>query len=147
RALTGSLWRSALVAVLFALHPLRAESVVWISERKDVLSVFFGFLALWAYAGYARQPSLSRYLTVAVALTLSLLAKPTLVTLPCLLLVLDWWPLGRAATPGAWRWLAAEKFPLLALCAASCFVTLLAQGYGGSIMLLKHLSLLARFAN
>jgi tetratricopeptide (TPR) repeat protein len=95
RALTGAYWRSAAVALLFAVHPLRVESVAWVSERKDVLSTLFGFLALWAYAGYAKAPSVPRYLLVGVALALSLLAKPMLVTLPCLLLVLDWWPLAR----------------------------------------------------
>ena len=91
-----AIWSSAAVAALFALHPLRAESVAWVTERKDVLSgVFFG-LALWAYAGYARCPfSLTRYAAVAVFFALGLMAKPMLVTLPLLLLVLDYWPLGR----------------------------------------------------
>ncbi len=99
RSLTGAYWRSAAVALLFAVHPLRVESVAWVSERKDVLSTLFGFLALWAYAGYAKAPSVPRYLLVGVALALSLLAKPMLVTLPCLLLVLDWWPLARTRAP------------------------------------------------
>jgi tetratricopeptide (TPR) repeat protein len=94
-ALTRAFWPAVAAAALFAVHPLRAESVAWISERKDVLSIFFGLLALLAYAGYARQRSVRLYLVVLVAFTLSLLAKPTLVTLPCLLLVLDWWPLRR----------------------------------------------------
>jgi tetratricopeptide (TPR) repeat protein len=98
RALTGAAWRSGIVAALFAWHPLRVESVVWVAERKDVLSIFFGLLSLWAYAGYARRRSLGLYLAVAVSLTLSLLAKPTLVTLPCLMLVLDWWPLNRSGS-------------------------------------------------
>jgi protein O-mannosyl-transferase len=96
RALTGAFWRSAAVALLFAVHPLRVESVAWVSERKDVLSSLFGLLALWAYAGYARRPSVWRYAPVLVAFVLSLMCKPMLVTLPCLLLVLDWWPLRRA---------------------------------------------------
>ncbi len=95
RSLTGALWRSAAVALLFAVHPLRAESVAWVTERKDVLSALFGFLALWAYAAYAKTPSVRLYLAVGAALALSLMAKPMFVTLPCLLLVLDWWPLGR----------------------------------------------------
>jgi Tfp pilus assembly protein PilF len=99
QALTGCFWRSAAVALLFAVHPLRAESVAWVTERKDVLSALFGFLALWAYAAYARAPSVPRYLAVGVALAFSLMAKPMFVTLPCLLLVLDWWPLGRARAP------------------------------------------------
>jgi tetratricopeptide (TPR) repeat protein len=95
RALTGAFWRSAPVALLFAIHPLRAESVAWVSERKDVLSVFFGLLSLWAYAVYVRRRSWRLYLAMAVALVASLMCKPMLVTLPFLLLVLDWWPLGR----------------------------------------------------
>ena len=96
--MTGALWRSALVAALFAVHPLRAESVTWVSERKDVLSTFFGLLALAAYFGYVKRPGVGRYGLVALAFALSLLAKPMLVTLPCVLLLLDYWPLGRLAT-------------------------------------------------
>jgi protein O-mannosyl-transferase len=95
RALTGAFWRSVIVALLFAIHPLRAESVAWVSERKDVLSACFGMAALWAYASYVRRPSRRRYGTVVLALALSLLCKPMLVTLPFLFLVLDWWPLRR----------------------------------------------------
>jgi tetratricopeptide (TPR) repeat protein len=135
RSLTGAFWRSAAVALLFAVHPLRAESVAWVAERKDVLSALFGFAALWAYAGYATAPSVRRYLLTAAPFALSLLAKPMLVTLPCLLLVLDWWPLGRARAPGDWRRLAAEKLPVFALVAASAAVTLRAQAAGGAV---KH---------
>jgi tetratricopeptide (TPR) repeat protein len=95
RALTGALWRSAAVTLLFAIHPLRVESVAWVSERKDVLSSFFGLLALLAYAYYVRERSWRRLALVALALALSLLAKPMYVTLPFLFLVLDWWPLRR----------------------------------------------------
>jgi protein O-mannosyl-transferase len=95
RTITGASWRSGIAAALFAWHPLRVESVAWVAERKDVLSIFFGLLSLWAYASYVRRRSLRRYFAVTVLLALSLLAKPTLVTLPCLMLVLDWWPLGR----------------------------------------------------
>ncbi len=95
RSLTGTFWRSVAVALLFAVHPLRVESVAWVAERKDVLCACFGLLALWAYAGYARAPSVPRYLLVVAPFALSLMAKPMLVTLPCLLLVLDWWPLAR----------------------------------------------------
>jgi tetratricopeptide (TPR) repeat protein len=133
RSLTGAFWRSAAVALLFAVHPLRVESVAWVAERKDVLSACFGFLALWAYAGYARNPSVRRYLAVGVALALSLVAKPMLVTLPCLLLVLDWWPLRRSRAFGDWRRLAAEKLPLFALVGAACVVTVLAQSGGGAV--------------
>jgi tetratricopeptide (TPR) repeat protein len=147
RALTGCRWRSAVVAGLFALHPLRVESVAWVSERKDVLSLFFGLLALWAYAGYARKRTAGRYLAVAALLALSLLSKPTLVTLPCLLLVLDWWPLQRGQMPADWRRLAAEKLPLLAISVASCVVTFVAQQRGGSVSDLETLSSGSRVAN
>ncbi len=127
RALTRAFWRSAAAALLFAVHPLRVESVAWVAERKDVLSVCFGLLALWAYAAYARAPSARRYLAVTGLFVLSLLAKPTLVTLPCLFLVLDWWPLGRARSARDWGRLAIEKLPLFALAAASSAVTYVAQ--------------------
>ena len=103
RALTGAFWRSAAVALLFAIHPLRVESVAWVSERKDVLSASFGLLALWAYAGYVQRRSAVRYAAVAVALAASLMSKPMFVTLPFLMLVLDWWPLKRAGLQGSAR--------------------------------------------
>ena len=94
--MTGSLWATRFATAVFALHPLRAESVAWVSERKDVLSGFFFLLTLAAYVGYARHPaSLIRYLAVAVLFALGLMAKPMLVTLPFVLLLLDYWPLGR----------------------------------------------------
>ncbi len=127
RSLTGTFWRSLAAALLFAVHPLRVESVAWVAERKDVLSVFFGLLALWAYAAYARAPSTHRYLTVILTLALSLMCKPTFVTLPFLLLVLDWWPLGRVERPGSWRRLALEKLPMFAAAAVSCALTVRAQ--------------------
>jgi hypothetical protein len=96
RRMTGRLWPSALVAAVFAVHPLRAESVAWVTERKDVLSGLFFVLALGAYAGYVRHRfSLVRYLAVIVFFALGLMAKPMLVTLPFVLLLLDYWPLGR----------------------------------------------------
>ena len=95
RAMTAAVWRSALVATIFAVHPLHVESVAWITERKDVLSGLFGLLAIGAYVRYSRGPSVARYLLVAAALGLGLMAKPTLVTWPLLLLLLDYWPLGR----------------------------------------------------
>ncbi len=95
RQMTGALWRSALVAALFALHPLHVESVAWVSERKDVLSTLFWLLTLWAYARYAKNPGLPRYWPVLLFFALGLLAKPMLVTLPLVLLLMDYWPLGR----------------------------------------------------
>jgi tetratricopeptide (TPR) repeat protein len=104
RRLTGAVWRSGMVAALFALHPLHVESVAWVAERKDVLSTFLGMLALWAYAGYAQRPLWRRYILVFVLLGLGLMAKPMLVTLPLVFLLLDYWPLGRfQAAAEAWK--------------------------------------------
>jgi tetratricopeptide (TPR) repeat protein len=124
-SMTGAVWRSALVAALFALHPLHVESVAWVSERKDVLCAFFWFLALLAYARYAARPGWGRYLLVVLAFALGLLSKPMVVTLPCVLLLLDYWPLRRGQA--GWGRLLAEKVPLLALAAAACLVTLRVQ--------------------
>ena len=93
--MTGALWRSAFVAAVFAIHPLHVESVAWVSERKDVLSGVFFMLTLLAYVHYARAPSIWRYLTVAFVFGLGLMSKPMLVTVPFVLLLLDYWPLGR----------------------------------------------------
>ncbi len=95
RQMTGALWRSAFVAALFALHPLHVESVTWIAERKDVLSTLFWILTMWAYVGYTKKPGLRGYLPVLLFFALGLLAKPMLVTLPLMLFLLDYWPLGR----------------------------------------------------
>jgi tetratricopeptide (TPR) repeat protein len=147
RSLTGAFWPSAVVALLFAVHPLRAESVAWVAERKDVLSVFFGLLALWAYAGYVHRPTAWRYLAVAALFVLSLLSKPMLVTLPCLFLVLDWWPLRRAETAGQWRELVVEKLPLFALTVASSVVTYQAQSHGKALRDLSAFSPAVRVEN
>jgi tetratricopeptide (TPR) repeat protein len=142
--MTGAPWRSAFVAALFAIHPLHVESVAWIAERKDVLSGLFFMLTLGAYLYYVRKPSLLRYGTVAVLFVAGLASKPMLVTLPLILLLLDYWPLGRfgprfsshaqAITRFSWKYdlpswrLICEKLPLAALSVASCAVTLFAQG-------------------
>jgi len=137
RRMTGALWRSAFAAAVFAIHPLRVESVAWVSERKDVLSGVFFMLTLGAYVRYARQPpSLRRYLAVAVFFILGLLAKPMLVTLPCVLLLLDYWPLCRWKTgsgqePGAGIGpgrLVLEKIPLFGISAASSLWVLFGGG-------------------
>jgi tetratricopeptide (TPR) repeat protein len=114
------------VAALFAVHPLRVESVAWVAERKDVLATLFWMLALLAYARYVRQPQLGRYLLVVAAMAVGLMAKPTLVTLPCVLLLLDYWPLGRLNRTTALR-RVVEKLPLFALAAIACAVTVVAQ--------------------
>src|SRR5438132_5707610 len=92
---TGSIWPSAFVAAAFAIHPLHVESVAWVSERKDVLSAVFFMLTLGAYVRYVRKPSIGRYVTLALFFALGLMSKPMLVTLPFVLLLLDYWPLGR----------------------------------------------------
>jgi len=126
RAATRARWRSALVAALFALHPLHVESVAWISERKTLLSTLFGFACLLAYVRYARRPSLGRYLLVLVLLALGLMSKPMLVTWPFVMLLLDWWPLERLDR-ASWRRRLLEKLPFLALVAGSSLVTFVAQ--------------------
>jgi hypothetical protein len=149
-------WLCAFSAALFAWHPLRVESVAWISERKDVLSVFFALLTLWSYAVFAgKQRAAERgakrfYALALTAFTAGLLCKPMLVTLPFLLLLLDNWPLQRLAHGAwpsaiAWRRLLAEKIPFLVLAAASCVVTYLVQSNGGAVV--ENLPLSARLAN
>ena len=117
RWLTGRSWASAAVAALFAVHPMHVESVVWVAERKDVLSTFLGLLALLAYVRYAKSPDIYRYIPVFVLLALGLLAKPMLVTFPCVCLLLDYWPLGRLKLSGESyapaRPAAAERPPAL----------------------------------
>ncbi len=150
RRLTGALWASAVCAALFAWHPLRVESVAWVAERKDVLSGFFWFGVLWAYAVYAerrRDGSASAwlfYVLALVAMALGLMAKPMLVTLPCVLLLLDFWPL-RRVTKDAVANLVVEKLPFVALAAASSYVTFLVQKGGGSVT--AALSFPERLAN
>jgi len=141
--LTGTTWRAAFAAALFALHPLRVESVVWVAERKDVLSAAFALGSLWAYARWARQKARGPWWASLALFAAALLAKPMPVTLPFLFLLLDAWPLGRLR---AWRELgarAAEKWPFFALSAASCLVTLHAQSAGIAV----RLPVTARAAN
>ncbi len=129
--MTGAVWRSAVVAALFAIHPLRVESVAWVTERKDVLSGLFFMLTLGAYVRYVRQPwRLANYLLVLLFFVLGLMSKAMLVTLPFLLLLLDYWPLNRfaSATPGTVRRLILEKMPLVALTVLSLVITVIAQG-------------------
>ncbi len=135
RGMTGKLWRSAFVAAVFAIHPLRAESVAWIAERKDVLSGVFFMLTLWIYVQYTRRPSRGRHAGMTLLYGLGLLSKNTLVTLPFVLLLLDWWPLNRMkpaadiedAVPinagGRFWMLVKEKIPLFLLSVGSCVAT------------------------
>jgi len=163
--LTGRLWPSAFVAAAFALHPLRVESVAWVAERKDVLSACCGLLTLLAYVNYARKvaspaltPAANRaawgwYGLALTLFALGLMSKPMLVTWPGLLLLLDYWPLGRLspvgvrARPLPLRRLLVEKLPFFALAAASAVLTLLAQRRGGSVWATAELTLGARLAN
>ena len=125
---TGRIWLSAFVAALFAIHPLRVESVAWIAERKDVLSGVFFMLTLVAYAGYVRNQSLGRYLTMSSVFAFGLMSKPMLITTPIILLLLDYWPLDRFSK-SRWSKLLIEKIPLFALSIASCVATLWAQNF------------------
>jgi tetratricopeptide (TPR) repeat protein len=143
---TGTTWRSAFVAGLFALHPAHVESVAWIAERKDVLSAFFWLLGLRAYILYTRVPSRKRYLSVAVFLALGLLSKPMVVTLPLTLLLLDLWPLRRWPKM-SWRKLIKEKLPLFALVVVHSIVTLAVQESTGAANYGKRFSLAARLEN
>ena len=130
RRMTGLLWMSAFVAALFAVHPLHVESVAWISERKDVLSTLLWMLTMLAYMRYAERPGIGRYALVTALFALGLLSKPMLVSLPLVLLLMDYWPLCRKSP---WTRLVLEKVPLFALSAGSCVVTYLAQQASGSV--------------
>jgi tetratricopeptide (TPR) repeat protein len=143
--LTGAPWESAIAAAAFALHPLRVESVAWVSERKDVLATLAWVLAMLAYARYVAHPSLARYAAVAGAAVMGLLAKPMVVTLPAALLLLDAWPLGRLARePGR---AVLEKIPLVVLSAAVAVVTYLVQSSAGAVTSVAQLPIGLRLAN
>jgi tetratricopeptide (TPR) repeat protein len=148
---TGALWPSAVVAAVFALHPLRVESVAWASERKDVLSMLFGLLSLAAYLGFARRRSAAAYGAAVALFACSLMAKAMFVTLPAILLLLDFWPLGRWPVPGrglpiSSPRLVAEKTPFLALSLAAGVLALIAQRGAGTVATLDHYPLLERIA-
>lgn len=147
RRLTGETWPSAAVVALWAVHPLRVESVAWVSERKDVLSGLFFALTLLAYERYARSPSTSRYLLVAAALAAGLMSKAMLVTVPCVLLLLDYWPLNRLGTRSEVRRAVREKLPLFALVVAASAATYAAQEQGGAVNDLSATPLAHRLGN
>jgi tetratricopeptide (TPR) repeat protein len=156
RRMTGRMWESGAVAALFAVHPLHVESVVWLAERKDVLSTFFFMLALLGYVRYCERPGFRRYQPLLLFFVLGLLSKPMLVTFPFVLLLLDGWPLGRfslAVTRSGGSVsvprtrLLLEKLPLIALSAASCVVTYLAQRKGDAVTTLAVLPLYERCEN
>jgi tetratricopeptide (TPR) repeat protein len=157
RAATGFLWRSFFVSALFALHPLNVECVAWISERKSLLCTLFFLLALFAYGWYVRKPGIGRYALVAAMFVLGLLAKPMIVTLPFVLLLLDYWPLNRLPLPGnagetsqffkkLWP-LALEKLPLLLFSAASAYITVIAQARANTVAVSGTYALPVRLSN
>lgn len=157
KSLTGEVWKSAMIAFLFAVHPVHVESVAWVSERKDVLSTMFWLLTMLAYIGWTREKHADEskwkrfasesYVLTVLALAFGLMAKPMLVTLPFVLLLLDYWPLGRL---NSWRDLGArvvEKIPLILLSVLSCYLTLIAQAGSGAVASASNLSLGTRVAN
>jgi tetratricopeptide (TPR) repeat protein len=158
RKMTGELWQSSFVAALFALHPIHVESVAWISERKDVLSTFFFLLTIWCYFSWTKYSGNSYYLMALLFFILGLLAKPMLVTLPFVLLLLDAWPLCRMSLPHPYEhdlddnkfqifrfiW---EKVPFFILAAASCIITFLAEKKGGAVKSLDLYPIKVRIAN
>jgi len=165
--MTGALWRSAFVASLFALHPINVESVAWVAERKNVLSTFFWMTTMWAYVIYSERPCFKRYLTVLFVFALGLLAKPMLVTLPFVLLLLDYWPLKRlrmglvTAGPAIktqktakfidYRLLnfrlVLEKLPLLALSLVAAYLSSVSLQLSGSMKTLGDVPMMLRIAN
>jgi len=148
--MTGERWPSALVAFLFGLHPVHVESVAWIAERKDVLSGLFWFLTIWAYIRYTERQGAGRYALLLAAFSMGLLAKPMMVTLPFVLLLLDVWPLGRAAAGGGQTRMAVlvrEKVPLFLLAAGASLATYLVQRRGGAVISLSSISFGQRVAN
>ncbi len=151
--MTGSIWRSAAVAALFAVHPLHVESVVWVSERKDVLSTLFALLCLHAYARYVSGRSLGWYLGALGCLALGLMAKPMLVTMPLLMLLLDFWPLGRfAPTPADGffrqnRTVLLDKLPFILLALGVSAISLFGQDTAGALAPLSEFGVWQRAAN
>jgi Flp pilus assembly protein TadD len=139
-------WSSGFVAAIFAIHPLRVESVAWISERKDVLSGLFFVLTLFAYFYYTRKPNLGRYVTMSILFACGLMSKPMLVTLPIILLLLDYWPLERFSGASAAK-LLVEKMPLAIMSVASAAVTLVVQSEGVGLVPLGMLPLSWRITN
>jgi len=153
RAATCFVGRSAMVAALFALHPINVESVAWVAERKNLLSMLFFLLALAAYRSYAQKPGIPRYTVCAILFVLGLMSKPQVITLPFVLLLWDYWPLQRmlpvdressfqTATPevmpgATFSWVILEKLPLFALSAASAIITIKAQRAGGALATLR----------
>ena len=156
---TGPSWPSLLVAALFALHPINVESVAWAAERKNVLSMFFFLLAMLAYGRYARRGGVSRYALVTLLFVLGMMAKPQIITLPCVLLLWDYWPLQRmfrksgdanpaaGAAPRSLMFLLVEKIPLFAIVLVGAVLTVKAQRFVDAVRTLSQISLSARLEN
>ncbi len=158
RSLTGALWQSAFVAALFSIHPLHAESVAWIAERKDVLSSLFFLLSLYCYTYYIQRPCTARYLSIIICFSLGLMAKPMVLTLPLVMLLLDFWPLKRlklsnvsatcisntGLSPSA---LITEKLPLLIMTAIAAIVTFCVQLRAGAVASFDVIPISSRLAN
>jgi len=156
RRITGAIWSSALVAMLFAIHPLHVESVAWVSERKDVLSTLFWVLTLWAYAKYTEAPGAGRYMIAIILFILGLTAKPMLVTLPFILLLLDYWPLGRFPVRGTANrkiylrkatGLVLEKLPFMIIALVAALGAYLGQHAAGTVTPLTGIGLETRISN
>jgi len=166
KRITGALWASSFVAALFALHPLHVESVAWVAERKDVLSTFFWILTMWTYVRYTEHPRLNRYLLVLLSYALGLMSKPMLVTLPFVLLLVDYWPLGRlqfgplsghhrlntdkskdSRDQRSFALLVLEKIPFFVLAAVSSLLTFFVQRSAGAVASLGLVPLETRVAN
>src|SRR5208282_4045614 len=147
---TGAVWRSFLVAALFAFHPLNVETVAWVAERKSLLCILFSLLTIATYGWYVRRPDLKKYLAVVAGFSLALMSKPMAVSLPIVLLLLDYWPLERyAELPFRRNWvrLSIEKIPLLLMSAASSTITIVAQRSSGAVADSSALPLSARLEN
>ena len=160
--MTGTIGKSAFVAVLFALHPLHVESVAWVSERKDVLSTFFWLLTIWAYINYVKLPSVRKYIVVVVFFILGIMSKPMVVTLPFVLILLDYWPLNRFVDNSNVKnetselcrlerkttlFLVLEKIPLLLIALFSCIVTYVVQKQAGAVGTTESFTLDMRIVN
>jgi tetratricopeptide (TPR) repeat protein len=167
KQMTGKLWHSAFIAALFALHPLRVESVAWVTERKDVLSAFFWLLAMWAYSRYAERPELKRYLLVILCFSMGMMSKPMLVTMPFVLLLLDYWPLdrfqfkesnsndkmrkqsflGRDYKSSSIFHLVSEKIPLFVLSSILTFFLLVCEQLESRERFIEHIPIDLRISN